>query len=59
MDERIIEAASTVLGCSYEKAEEFLESERGCYADIDGRSIWMCGALIRRVAQVSLGMDDE
>lgn len=57
MDERIIEAASTVMGCSYEKAEKFLESETGCYADIEGRNVWMSGALIRRIAQVALGLE--
>ena len=54
MDERIIEALSTVLGCSYDEAERFLESESGCYVSVGGESHWMSGALIRRVAQIAL-----
>jgi hypothetical protein len=54
MDDRIIEAASTILGCSYDKAEQFLNSETGCYADIDGRNVWMCGNLIREICEATL-----
>lgn len=51
MDERFIEAVSTVAGCSYEDAEKFLNSETGCYADIGNNSCWMSGDFIRRILE--------
>ncbi len=45
----IITAVSTELGISYDAAERFLESESGCFADIDGERIWMSGQLIARI----------
>lgn len=54
MDDRIIEAVCNATGCNYDEAEQFLESERGCYADIGGRNIWMSGQLIRQILEAAL-----
>ena len=55
MDEEIIEACAYELGIGYDAAEEFLTSESGCYARIDGESIWMSGQLIARLMKAAAG----
>lgn len=56
MDDRIIEAASIALGCSYAAAENFLESESGCYVSVDGESRWMSGRTFREALEALLSL---
>ena len=48
-NEEIIAAVANELDISYDAAERFLDSETGCFADIDGERIWMSGQLISRI----------
>ncbi len=49
LNENIIPQIAEELEVECEAVERFLESETGCYADIDGKSIWMSGQLIARI----------
>jgi hypothetical protein len=53
VSESVIIAASDELNITYDAAKEFLESETGCYADIDGESIWMSGQFIGRLMEAA------
>ena len=54
MDDRIIEAASDILNCSYDEAEKFLNDECGAYASIGGENVWLSGKLVYEIAAASL-----
>lgn len=54
MDDRIIEAASDILNCSYDEAEKFLNDECGAYASIGGEKVWLSGKLVYEIAAASL-----
>jgi len=49
LNQNVIPQIAEELEISLEAAERFMESETGCYADIDGKSIWMSGQLIARI----------
>jgi len=53
MDEEIIDVCAYELCISQEAAEEFLKDESGCYARIDGESIWISGQLIARLMKAA------
>jgi hypothetical protein len=53
MDEEIIDVCAYELGISYDAAEKFLADESGCYARVDGESIWISGQLIARLMKAA------
>ncbi len=51
MDDTVTIAVMDVLGCSFDEAETFLNSESGCYISVGGEQHWLSGQVIRQILE--------